>query len=225
MIRLLICDDSEPFRTVLCTTLAEQPEIAVVGEAGDGQEAVDLALALSPDVILMDVRMPVIDGVEATRQITAALPSTRIVALTGSDDRAVVAAMLEAGATAYCVKGSPLSELERAVAGAAEPLVRLAHTLRSGGQRARRRRAGHRARWWRTDRRRRRCGLPRRSGRRAVARLAAGPAADVQLPARPRDRPRLLPQAPARRGGEHAPRRACSLRPPGRRGGGRATPR
>jgi diguanylate cyclase (GGDEF)-like protein len=129
MIRLLICDDSEPFRTVLRTTLAEQPEISVVGEAGDGQEAVDLALALSPDVILMDVRMPVLDGVEATRQITAALPSVRIVALTGSDDRAVVSAMLEAGATAYCVKGSPLWELERAVAGAAEPLVRLAHTL------------------------------------------------------------------------------------------------
>ena len=129
MIRLLICDDSESFRTVLRTTLAEQPEIAVVGEAGDGQEAVDLALALSPDVILMDVRMPVLDGVEATRQITASLPSTRIVALTGFDDRAVVAAMLEAGATAYCVKGSPLWELERAVAGAAEPLVRLAHTL------------------------------------------------------------------------------------------------
>jgi cyclic di-GMP phosphodiesterase len=129
MIRLLICDDSEPFRTVLRTTLAEQPEISVVGEAGDGLEAVDLALALSPDVILMDVRMPVLNGVEATREITAALPGVRVVALTGSDDRAVVSKMLEAGAAAYCVKGSPLWELERAVVGAAEPLVRLAHTL------------------------------------------------------------------------------------------------
>jgi cyclic di-GMP phosphodiesterase len=129
MIRLLICDDSESFRTVLRTTLAEQPEISVVGEAGDGQEAVDLALALSPDVILMDVRMPILDGVAATREITAALPGVRVVALTGSDDRAVVGAMLEAGAAAYCVKGSPLSELERAVVGAAEPLVRLAQAL------------------------------------------------------------------------------------------------
>jgi diguanylate cyclase (GGDEF)-like protein len=129
MIRLLICDDSEPFRTVLRTTLAEQPEISVVGEAGDGQEAVDLALTLSPDVILMDVRMPVLDGVEATREITAALPGVRVVALTGSDDRAVVSAMLAAGAAAYCVKGSPLWELERAVIGAAEPLVRLAQAL------------------------------------------------------------------------------------------------
>jgi response regulator RpfG family c-di-GMP phosphodiesterase len=129
MIRLLICDDSEAFRFVVRATLAAQPEITVVGEAGDGREAVDLALALSPDVILMDVRMPLLDGVEATREITAALPGVRVVALTGSDDRGVVDAMLEAGAVAHCVKGSPLWELERAVAGAADPLVRLAHTL------------------------------------------------------------------------------------------------
>ena len=81
MIRLLICDDSEPFRTVLSTLLAARSEISVVGEAGDGQEAVDLALALSPDVILMDVRMPTLDGVAATREITTALPSVRVVAL------------------------------------------------------------------------------------------------------------------------------------------------
>jgi response regulator RpfG family c-di-GMP phosphodiesterase len=129
MIRLLICEDSESLRIVLRTMLAAHSEISVVGEAGDGQEAVDLALALSPDVILMDVRMPILDGVAATREITTALPCVRIVALTGSDDRAVVGAMLEAGATGYCVKGSPLSELERAVIGAAEPLVRPALTL------------------------------------------------------------------------------------------------
>ena len=129
MIRLLICDDSESFRFVLRTTLAEQPEISVVGEAGDGREAVDLALALSPDAILMDVRMPVLDGIEATREITAALPTVRIVGLTGFDDRQVTAAMLEAGGAACCVKGAPLWELERAIAGAAEPLVRLAHSL------------------------------------------------------------------------------------------------
>jgi diguanylate cyclase (GGDEF)-like protein len=129
MIRLLICDDSDSFREALRLTLAEQPEITVVAEAADGQEAVDLALTLTPDVVLMDARMPVLDGVEATRQIKSALPQTRVVALTGSDDRELVAAMLEAGATAYCVKGAPLWELERAVAGAAEPLVRLAHAL------------------------------------------------------------------------------------------------
>ena len=63
----------------------------------------------------MDVRMPVLDGVEATRTIATALPETRIVALTGSDDRQVVSAMLEAGASTHCVKGAPLGELERAV--------------------------------------------------------------------------------------------------------------
>ena len=137
MIRLLICDDSEPFRTVLSTLLAARSEISVVGEAGDGQEAVDLALALSPDVILMDVRMPTLDGVAATREITTALPSVRVVALTGSDERTVVDAMLEAGAAAHCVKGAPLQELERAVIGAAEPLVRLAQALgeEAGGDR------------------------------------------------------------------------------------------
>ncbi len=135
MIRLLICDDSESFRFVLRTMLSEQPEIIVVGEAGDGREAVDLALALSPDVILMDVGMPVLDGVEATREITTALPDVRVVALTGSDDRAVVGAMLEAGAAGYCVKGAPLWELERAVAGATGPLVRLAHSLVSAPSR------------------------------------------------------------------------------------------
>ena len=119
MIRLLICDDAAPFRTVVRAMLTTHPEISVVGEAGDGREAVDLALALSPDVILMDVRMPILDGVEATREITAALPTVRVVALTGFDDRAVIAAMLEAGAATHCVKGAPLRELERAVVGAA----------------------------------------------------------------------------------------------------------
>jgi two-component system, NarL family, response regulator LiaR len=116
MIRLLICEDSVPFRTVLRHTLAAQPEITVVGEAGDGREAIHLALALSPDVILMDVRMPIVDGVEATREIRAALPDARVVALTGHGDRSMAATMLEAGATSYCVKGAPLWELERAVA-------------------------------------------------------------------------------------------------------------
>lgn len=129
MIRLLLCDDSAPFRVSLRATLAEQPEISVIGEAADGQEAVDLALALTPDVILMDVAMPVLDGVEATREIARLVPDARIVALTGCDEQDVVASMLGAGAAAYCVKGAPLWELERAIAGAAEPLVRLAHTL------------------------------------------------------------------------------------------------
>ena len=129
MIRLLVCDDSRDYRAALRATLAEQPEISVVAEAADGQEAVDLALALSPDAVLMDVGMPVMDGVEATRTIRDLLPDVRVVALTGHGERDDAAAMLAAGAAACCVKGAPLWELERALAGAAEPLVRLAHRL------------------------------------------------------------------------------------------------
>ena len=129
MIRLLVCDDSRDYRAALRATLAEQPEISVVAEAADGQEAVDLALALSPDAVLMDVAMPVMDGVEATRTIRELLPDVRVVALTQNGERDVAAAMLAAGAAACCVKGAPLWELERALAGAAEPLVRLAHRL------------------------------------------------------------------------------------------------
>ena len=73
--------------------------------------------------------MPVVDGIEATRRIRELVPGTRVVALAGSDDLEVVEQMLEAGASAYCVKGAPLWELERAIAGAGEPLVRLAHSL------------------------------------------------------------------------------------------------
>jgi diguanylate cyclase (GGDEF)-like protein len=129
MIRLLICDDSAEARTLLRTMLAADRDLEIVGEAANGSEAIALAVDLSPDVVLMDVAMPVLDGVEATRRLHALLPSTRIVALAGSDDLEVVDAMLEAGASAYCVKGAPLWELERAIAGAGEPLVRLAHSL------------------------------------------------------------------------------------------------
>jgi cyclic di-GMP phosphodiesterase len=129
MIRLLICDDSAEARGMLRTVLTDDRELYIVGEASNGSEAIALAVDLAPDVILMDVAMPVLDGVEATRRLRELLPATRIVALAGSDDAEDVERMLEAGASAYCVKGAPLWELERAIAGASEPLVRLAHSL------------------------------------------------------------------------------------------------
>ncbi len=129
MIRLLICDDSSHARAALRAMLDEQDEIEIVGEARDGQQAVELAAALSPDVVLMDVAMPVLDGVAATFRIRRLLPAARIVAFAGSSEREVIDAMLEAGADAYCVKGAPSWELERAIAGAGDPLLRLAHAL------------------------------------------------------------------------------------------------
>jgi diguanylate cyclase (GGDEF)-like protein len=129
VIELLICDDSQEARAALRTMLSDHDEIELVGEAANGEEGVALALALRPDVVLMDLHMPLVDGVEATRRIARLLPSTRVVAFSGADDSGSVSAMMEAGAAAYLVKGAPLWELERAIAGRSDPLVRLAHGL------------------------------------------------------------------------------------------------
>jgi diguanylate cyclase (GGDEF)-like protein len=137
VLSLLICDDSPEARELVKATLAGQSEIEVVGEANDGEQAIALAAATRPDIVLMDVRMPVLDGVDATRRIRELLPKARIVAYAGSDDADDVMAMMEAGADAYCLKAAPLWELERALAGASDPLIRLAHgisrSIKGGG--------------------------------------------------------------------------------------------
>jgi diguanylate cyclase (GGDEF)-like protein len=127
--RLLICDDSVEARRLLRTLLGGHPEIEIVGEASNGLEVVELAEELAPDVVLMDFALPGIDGAEATRRIREKRPETRVIAFTGLDDSGIVQSMLEAGASSVCVKGAPLWELERAIAGASQPLLRLAHTL------------------------------------------------------------------------------------------------
>jgi cyclic di-GMP phosphodiesterase len=127
MVRLLICDDAPETRTLVRTMLSGHPEIEIVGEAADGSEAVAMALELTPDVVVMDVAMPVLDGVEATRRVHELAPATRIVAFAGSDDPEVIQTMMDAGASAYCIKGSPLWDLEHAIIGASPPLFRLAH--------------------------------------------------------------------------------------------------
>ena len=129
MIRLLICDDSDEARRLVRTVLADHPEIEIVGEATNGNEAVELAAEHEPDAVLMDIGMPELDGIEATRQIRGARPETRVIAFTGFEDEESVQSMLQAGATSFVVKGAPLWELERAVQGASQPLLRLAHTL------------------------------------------------------------------------------------------------
>ena len=137
MIKLLICDDSDEARRLVRTVLADHPEIEIVGEAADGEAAVALAAELAPDVVLMDIGMAGLDGIEATRKIRAHRPETRVVAFTGLDDEETVQGMLEAGAASFVVKGAPLWELERALQGASQPLLRLAHTLaRTLGERS-----------------------------------------------------------------------------------------
>ena len=86
MLRLLICDDAPDARDAVKASLAGQPEIEVVGEAENGEEAISVAASVHPDVVLMDVKMPVLDGMAATRRLRELLPRARIVAYAGSDD-------------------------------------------------------------------------------------------------------------------------------------------
>jgi DNA-binding NarL/FixJ family response regulator len=114
-IRVLLADDQPLIRTGFRMILEETGDIDVVGEAQDGTEAVRLAGELSPDVILMDVRMPGVDGIEATRQIVARNRTARILILTTFDLDEYAFAALRAGASGFVLKDVPLDELARAI--------------------------------------------------------------------------------------------------------------
>lgn len=103
-IRVLVADDQALFREALRTLLEVQPGIEVVGEAGDGDEAVRRSGELHPDVVLMDLRMPVLDGIAATARLRAEQPGVRVLALTTFDDDEDVFAALRAGAVGYLLK-------------------------------------------------------------------------------------------------------------------------
>lgn len=113
-IRLLLADDHRMLRETLKRSMLDEG-FDVVGEASDGQEAVDLAEELHPDVILMDVTMPEIDGVEATRRIIEQRPEARIVMLTMHADQDVIAAAIRAGASGYLVKDCSFDEVATTV--------------------------------------------------------------------------------------------------------------
>jgi len=113
-IRLMLADDHRMLREGLSRSMREQG-FDIVGEAGDGAEAVALALAVRPDVILMDVTMPEIDGVEACRQVRAQLPDTKVVMLTMHADQGVLTSAIRAGATGYLVKDCSTEEIASAV--------------------------------------------------------------------------------------------------------------
>lgn len=95
--------------------LSREPDLAVVGDVGNGNAALAAVLALQPDVVLMDVGMPEMDGIDATRAIAALAPSVRVLALTLHIEAAVVQAMFEAGARGYVVKEDPFTDLVRAI--------------------------------------------------------------------------------------------------------------
>ncbi len=113
--RILLVDDHRILREGLRSLLAQLPGIEVVGEACDGQRAVELALELKPDLVIMDVVMSGLDGVEATRRIRAECPTVRIIALSMHSDRRFVSEMIRAGALGYLVKDSAFEELHQAV--------------------------------------------------------------------------------------------------------------
>ena len=114
-IRVLVVDDQVLVRTGFAALLATEEGICVVGEAGDGADAVRLTSVLLPDVVVMDIRMPVMDGVEATRRIVAAGGHTRVLVLTTFDHDDLVVAALRAGASGFLLKDAPADELGRAV--------------------------------------------------------------------------------------------------------------
>ncbi len=117
-IKVLLVDDHAVVREGTAELLNRQPDVEVVGEAGDGASAVEMAARLLPDVVLMDIGMPVMDGITATREIKAARPTVAVLALTAHDEDQYVFALLEAGAAGYLLKtvrGKELVEAVRAV--------------------------------------------------------------------------------------------------------------
>ncbi|SJZ63843.1 response regulator transcription factor [Sediminibacterium ginsengisoli] len=114
-IRVLIADDHIIFRTGLKSLLLSMPQIELLGEASDGSELVSLAQQLFPDVILVDIIMPVMDGIHATRELCRSIPGCRIIALSVSGQESMIMDMLEAGALGYLLKNADNQEIENAI--------------------------------------------------------------------------------------------------------------
>ena len=115
MIRVLIVDDQAIVRAGIRSMLAPEPDIIVVGEAGGGEEGIGLALDLKPDVVLMDVRMPIMDGLTALERLKKTVPSASVIMVTLYDDTDYLLRAVSAGAAGYILKDAHRSELVRAV--------------------------------------------------------------------------------------------------------------
>ena len=119
-IRVLLADDHTLIRAGLRLVVEQQPDFTVVGEAADGRQAVAMAQSLKPDVVVMDIGMPGLNGIEACRQIRESLPDTQVVMLSMHSDEGYVLRALKAGARAYLLKDSAEADLARAIRAAAE---------------------------------------------------------------------------------------------------------
>ena len=114
-IKIMVVDEHKILREGLSTLIAKQPEMEIIGEATDGREALQLVEKNTPDLILMDVTMPNLNGIEATRKIKAKKPSIEIIALSLHSDRRYVLGMIDAGASGYLLKECAFEELVRAI--------------------------------------------------------------------------------------------------------------
>jgi DNA-binding NarL/FixJ family response regulator len=114
-VRVLIVEDFVTFRRFVCSTLGTKPELQVVGEASDGQEAVQKAEELKPDLILLDIGLPTLNGIDAARQIRKLSPESKIIFLSQESSADVIEAALSLGALAYVVKTRAESDLLAAV--------------------------------------------------------------------------------------------------------------
>ena len=113
--RIILADDHKIMREGLRSLLAREPEMEVVAEAGNGRDCVDLARKLEPDLVVMDIGMPDLNGIEATRQIRADHPEVKVLALSMHSDRRFASAMLAAGASGYLLKDSAFEALSQAI--------------------------------------------------------------------------------------------------------------
>jgi DNA-binding NarL/FixJ family response regulator len=119
-IRVLLCDDAEGFRALMRVSLAEDPAIEIVGEASDGEAGVDAAAALQPDVVLLDMSMPRMGGLQATPKMRRRAPRTSIIGLSSLSAARMAAPSKEIGAHAYLEKGTELSAIRAAIHDAAD---------------------------------------------------------------------------------------------------------
>jgi DNA-binding NarL/FixJ family response regulator len=119
-IRTLLVDDYAPIRKSLRTLLEEVPEVEVIGEAEDGRKAMELMHRLLPNIIIMDVRMPVMDGIEATQWITTVFPDVKVIAFTSCSEKSIIKKMFEAGASGFLLKGCGPVEIISAIKTAVE---------------------------------------------------------------------------------------------------------